>query len=66
MFAGVTLVAMFDQSFNRETVAFSHLIVSMFVVLAQPKAVTQQSVRRPHSRVSMSYGSRAIEASGQT
>jgi O-antigen ligase len=38
-FVGVTLVATFDQSFDRETVAFSHLIVSMFVVLAQPVGV---------------------------
>ncbi len=64
MFAGVTLVALFDQSFNRETVAFSHLIVSIFVVLAQPEAVTERDVGSPYSHVSMTSGSRAIEALG--
>jgi O-antigen ligase len=64
MFAGVTLVALFDQSFNRETVAFSHLLVSIFVVLAQPEAVTERDVRSPYSHVSMASGSRAIEALG--
>jgi O-antigen ligase len=58
MFAGVTLVALFDQSFNRETVAFSHLIVSIFVVLAQPKAVTERDLGSPYSHVSMTAGSR--------
>jgi hypothetical protein len=60
----VTLVALFDQSFNRETVAFSHLLVSIFVVLAQPEAVTERDVRSPYSHVSMASGSRAIEALG--
>jgi O-antigen ligase len=61
MFAGVTLVATFDQSFNRETVAFSHLIVSMFVVLARPVGVTKRDL--PYSHVSMTAGSQ-IEALG--
>jgi O-antigen ligase len=63
MFAGVTLVATFDQSFNRETVAFSHLIVSVFLVLAQPEAVTNREPRSRYSHVSLRYGSR-IEALG--
>jgi O-antigen ligase len=61
MFAGVTLVATFDQSFDRETVAFSHLIVSMFVVLARPVEVTERDL--PYSQVSMAAGLR-IEALG--
>jgi hypothetical protein len=63
MFAGVTLVALFDDSFNRETVAFSHLIVSMFVVLAQPEAVTERDLGSRYSHISMTAGSR-IEALG--
>ncbi|MHC6152392.1 O-antigen ligase family protein [Bradyrhizobium elkanii] len=62
MFAGVTLVASFDASFDRETVAFSHLIVSMFVVLAQPEAVTEREPGSRYSHISMTAGSR-IEAS---
>jgi O-antigen ligase len=58
MFAGVTLVALFDQSFNRETVAFSHLIVSMFVVLAQPEAATEREPGSRYSRISMTAGPR--------
>ncbi|MCK1636928.1 O-antigen ligase family protein [Bradyrhizobium sp. 157] len=53
MFGGVTLVALFDQSFNKETVAFSHLIVSVFVVLCQPKAVTERGLGSLYSHVSM-------------
>ncbi|MGX9428749.1 MULTISPECIES: O-antigen ligase family protein [Bradyrhizobium] len=64
MFAGVTLVALFDASFNRETVAFSHLIVSVFVVLAQPEAVIQRDLESRYSHISMTAGSR-IEASGR-
>jgi O-antigen ligase len=56
MFAGVTLVGLFDQSFNRESVAFSHLLVSMFVVLARPVGVTERDF--PHSHVSMTADSR--------
>jgi O-antigen ligase len=63
MFAGVTLVASFDASFDRETVAFSHLIVSMFVVLAQPEAVTERDPGSRYSQISMTAGSR-IEALG--
>jgi O-antigen ligase len=63
MFAGVTLVALFDQSFNQETVAFSHLIVSMFVVLAQPQAVAERDPGSRYSHVTMTAGSR-IEALG--
>jgi O-antigen ligase len=58
MFAGVTLVGFFDQSFNRETVAFSHLIVSMFVVLAQPEAATEREPGSRYSRISMTAGPR--------
>ncbi|WP_249127626.1 O-antigen ligase [Bradyrhizobium sp. AUGA SZCCT0169] len=56
MFAGVTLVALFDDSFNRETLAFSYLIVSMFVVLAQPEAVTGRNFRSPYSPIAMTAG----------
>ncbi len=63
MFAGVTLVALFDQSFNRETVAFSHLIVSMFVVLARPEAVTERNLGSRYSHIPMTAGS-PIEALG--
>jgi O-antigen ligase len=41
MFIGVTLVALFDQSFNAETVAFSHLMLSAFVVSAPAKATSE-------------------------
>jgi O-antigen ligase len=61
MFAGVTLVALFDQSFNQETVSFSHLIVSMFVVLAQPQAVAERAFGSRYSHVTMTSGS-PIEA----
>ncbi|WP_249147635.1 O-antigen ligase family protein [Bradyrhizobium sp. AUGA SZCCT0177] len=63
MFAGVTLVASFDVSFDRETVAFSHLFVSMFVVLAQPRTVTKLDLGSRYSHVSMTASSQ-IEASG--
>jgi O-antigen ligase len=56
MFAGVTLVALFDQSFNQETVSLSHLIVSMFVVLAQPQAVTERAFGSRYSHVTMTAG----------
>jgi O-antigen ligase len=63
MFAGVTLVALFDQSFNQETVSFSHLVVSMFVVLAQPEAVTERDLGSRYSLVTITAGSQ-IEAFG--
>jgi O-antigen ligase len=63
MFAGLTLIALFDASFNKETVAFSHLIVSVFVVLAQPEAVTQRDLGSRNSDIPMTAGSR-IEALG--
>jgi O-Antigen ligase len=63
MFAGVTLVALFDDSFNRETVALSHLIVGMFVVLAQPEAAAERAPGSRYSQISMTAGSR-IEALG--
>jgi O-antigen ligase len=63
MFAGVTLVALFDASFNKETVAFSHLIVGMFVVLAQPEAVTERDLGSRYSHIPMTAGS-PIEALG--
>jgi O-antigen ligase len=63
MFAGVTLVALFDDSFNRETVAFSHLLVSAFVVLTQPKAVVERDLGSRYSHASMTAGSR-VEALG--
>jgi hypothetical protein len=63
MFAGVTLVALFDQSFNKETVAFSHLIVSMFVVLAQPQALAERVLGSRYLYVTLPAGSR-IEALG--
>jgi hypothetical protein len=53
MFAGVTMVALFDQSFNQETVGLSHLIVSMFIVLAQPEAITERDHGSNYLRVSM-------------
>jgi O-antigen ligase len=40
MFIGVTLVALFDQSFNTETVAFSHLILSALVVSAHAETIS--------------------------
>jgi O-antigen ligase len=58
MFAGLTLVGLFDQSFNRETVSFSHLIVSMFVVLVQPEAATEREPGSRYSRISMTAGPR--------
>jgi O-antigen ligase len=63
MFSSVTLVALFDDSFNRETVAFSHLIASMFVVLAQPEAVIERDLGSRYSPASMTAASR-IEAFG--
>jgi hypothetical protein len=65
MFAGVTLVALFDDSFNRETVAFSHLIVSMFVVLAQPETVTERNLGSRYSHIPMAAGSRIEELGSQ-
>jgi len=65
MFAGVTLVALFDDSFNRETVAFSHLIVSMFVVLAQPETVTERNLGSRYSHIPMAAGSRIKELGSQ-
>jgi O-antigen ligase len=56
MFAGVTLVAIFDQSFNRETVAFSHLITSAFVVLAHPKIATELEEGWAHPHVQRPKG----------
>ena len=38
MFLGLTSVGLLDQSFNNEIVAFSYLILSVFVILAEPKA----------------------------
>jgi hypothetical protein len=45
MFIGVTLVALFDQSFNTETVAFSHLMLSAFVVSAPAEATSESPLR---------------------
>jgi O-antigen ligase len=65
IFVGVTLVALFDASFNKETVAFSHLIVSMFVVLALPEAVTERDLGSRYSHISVTAGAGSrIEASG--
>jgi O-antigen ligase len=45
MFVGITLVALFDQSFNTETVAFSHLILTAFVVLSPTEAAPESQLR---------------------
>jgi O-antigen ligase len=50
MFVGVTLVALFDQSFNTETVAFTHLMLSAFVV-SWRAGTTAQSYSRSCSPV---------------
>jgi O-antigen ligase len=47
MFVGITLVALFDQSFNTETVAFSHLILSAFVVLSPTKSAAESHLSSP-------------------
>jgi O-antigen ligase len=64
IFVGVTLVALFDQSFNRETVAFSHLIVTVFIVLSQPKAVTARNAGWSFGHLLMTAGSPAGVAFG--
>lgn len=64
IFVGVTLVALFDQSFNRETVAFSHLIVTVFIVLSQPKAVTARNPGWSFGHLLMTAGSPAGVAFG--
>ncbi|HUZ33187.1 MAG TPA: O-antigen ligase family protein [Xanthobacteraceae bacterium] len=38
LFIGITLVSLFDQSFNLETVSFTFLIVSIFIMQAPPLA----------------------------
>jgi O-antigen ligase len=42
-FIAITLVSLFAQSFNLETVSFSYLIVSIFVVLAPSRNVQNQA-----------------------
>jgi O-antigen ligase len=53
MFAGVTLVALFDASFNKETVALSYLIIGMFVVMSEVESATERErgSRYSHSRL---------------
>ncbi len=46
LFIGITLVSLFDSSFNLETVSFSFLIVSIFVVLAPSSAFQGQVAGR--------------------
>ncbi|KRP85240.1 hypothetical protein AOQ73_39245 [Bradyrhizobium pachyrhizi] len=58
MFIGVTLVALFDDSFNRETVALSYLILGMFLVLAQPEAAVERAPGSRESPTPMIAGSR--------
>ncbi|MCP3416916.1 MULTISPECIES: O-antigen ligase family protein [Bradyrhizobium] len=65
IFVGVTLVALLDQSFNRETVAFSHLIVTVFIVLSQPEAVTARNPGWSFRQLLMTAGSPAGAAFGE-
>jgi O-antigen ligase len=46
-FVGITLGSMFDESFNLETVSFTFLIVSIFVMLAPSPTTVTARVQRP-------------------